>query len=285
MAQQNAYSDSINLYDRSYKLQVDTLVVSGLQVQFEVKRSLSAKTANSAEIKVANLAAETRKRLQGMHDVFVSLEAGYSDGMSVIFRGELHEAFSSREGSEWITTISSADAAKPRKQKRIQKSFPANTSVTDIIKACARALEVGLGNSDAAASSAAYWNVTPSTAHTGYVASGDALSQLDRVCRSCGLEWSIQDNQLQILPRGQPIAEQGIILSPSSGLIGSPELGKGGMVRCRTLMIPNLLPGRRVEMQSIHVQGIYRVETTSHKGDYESNDEWGIELELKRFTQ
>jgi hypothetical protein len=285
MAEPNAYSDSINLFDRAYRLQVDTLLVSDLQVTFEVKRSLSAKTANSAEVKLVNLAESTRKRLQGMHDVFVSIEAGYSDGMSVIFRGELHEAFSTREGTEWSTQVTSNDGSTARKKKRIQHSFPANTRVSDIIVACAKALEVGLGNTEKAASSAAWFGVTPATVQTGYVASGDALSQLDRVCRSCGLEWSIQDNQLQLLPRGQPIAEQGIVLTPSSGLIGSPELGKGRMVRCRTLMIPNLLPGRRVELRTKHVQGVYRVETTHHKGDYASADEWGIELELKEFTQ
>jgi len=285
MAEQSAYSDSIDLFDRAYKVQVDTLIVSQLQVQFEVKRSLSAKTANSAEVKLFNLSEDTRKRLQGMKDVFVTVEAGYADGTSVIFRGQLHEAFSTRDGNDWITSVSSADAAKARKKQRIQKSFPAGTKVAAIITECAKALAVGMGNAENAASKAQLWNVSPSTVQTGYVASGDALSQLDRVCRSCGLEWSIQDNQLQLLPRGQPIAEQGIILSQSSGLVGSPEHGKGGLVRCRTLMIPNLLPGRRVELQSKHVNGVYRVETTTHKGDYASADEWGIELELRVFAK
>jgi phosphate/sulfate permease len=284
MATRN-YSDSINLYDRRYKLQVDTLVVTELQIAFEVKRSLSAKTANAAEIKLTNLSGETRKRLQGMRDVFISLEAGYVEGTSVVFRGLLHEAFSAREGDEWVTTVSSQDAAKERKTKRIQKSFPAGTKVGDIIVACAKALEVGLGNVQNAAGSAELVGVTPSTTQTGYVASGDALSALDRVCRSCGIEWSIQDNQLQLLQLGQPTGEQGIVLSPESGLIGSPELGKGGVVRCRTLMIPNLLPGRRVELRTRHVTGVYRVETTQHKGDFASVDNWGIELELKTFKQ
>jgi hypothetical protein len=275
-----SYGDAVDLFDRAYKLQVEDLGISQLQVSFEVRRSLSAKVPNCAEVKVHNLSAEHRKKLQGMRDVFVSLEAGYAMGSSLIFRGDLREAWSSREGTDWITTISSADGERARKKKRIHKSFPAGTGVGSVITACAKALGVGLGNVTKQAAGARLWNVTPSSFHTGYVASGDALSQLDRVCKSCGIEWSIQDNQLQLLERGRPLQELGILLGPDSGLVDSPELGKGGVVRCRTLMIPGLYPGRRVQLKAEQVQGIYRIETTHHRGDFEGQ-EWGAELELK----
>lgn len=275
----NAYADAIDLFDRVYSLQIEDMHLSGLNISFEVKRSLSAKVANSAEIKVFNLSEDSRKKLQAMRDVFVSLSAGYAMGSSMIFRGDLREAWSSREDRDWITLITSDDAAKPRKKKRINQSFPAGTSVSTIIIACAKALQVGLGNVIKKANGATLWNVTPATFHTGYVASGDALSQLDRVCRSCNLEWSIQDNQLQLLDRGAPLDEKGILLSPSSGLVGSPELGKGGVVRCSTLMIPGLYPGRRLQLQSEHVNGVYRIETTHHKAELEGDD-WGADLEL-----
>jgi hypothetical protein len=273
------YADAIDLFDRAYTLQIEKMIITGLHVEFSVKRSLSAKVANSCEVKVFGLSDDSRKKLQAMRDVFVSLEAGYAAGSSLIFRGDLREAFSNKDATEWITTIASGDAEKARKTKRVQQSFPAGTSATTIITACAKALGVGLGNFDKKAAGAVLWGVSPSTYHTGYVASGDALSQLDRVCRSCGFEWSIQDNQLQLLERGKPLAEKGILLTPNSGLIDSPELGKDGVVRCRTLMIPGLYPGRKVEMQSRHVSGVYRIETTHHKGEFEGDD-WGAELEL-----
>lgn len=275
----NAYADAIDLFDRVYSLQIEDMHLSGLNISFEVKRSLSAKVANSAEIKVFNLSENSRKKLQAMRDVFVSLEAGYAQGSSLIFRGDLREAWSSKDGNEWTTLITSDDAAKARKKKRINQSFPAGTSVATVITACAKALQVGLGNVTKKAAGATLWNVTPASFHTGYVASGDALSQLDRVCRSCGLEWSIQDNQLQLLDRGAPLEEKGILLSPSSGLVGSPELGKGGVVRCTTLMIPGVYPGRRVQLESEHVSGVYRVETTHHKAEFEG-DSWGADIEL-----
>ena len=272
--------DVVDLFDRSYTLQIEDLLVTELHCTFSVKRSLSAKVANSAEVVVYNLSTDNRKRLQAMQNVFVSLEAGFGGHHSLLFRGDLREAWSHRDGTDWLTEVSSASAIVNRKQKRVQASFPAGTNVRTIIEHCAGALQIGLGNTAKQAANAKLWNVSPPAFVTGYVASGDAVSQLDRVCRSCGLEWSVQDNQLQLLPRGQALQEQGIILAPDSGLLDSPELGKGGVVRCKTLMIPGLYPGRRVELRTAHVHGVYRVETTHHKGGFAEGDDWGCELEL-----
>jgi hypothetical protein len=275
-----SYADAIDLYDQDYALQVEALHIAQLDITFQIKRSLSAKVANSAEIKIYNLSPDSRQKLQAMRDVFVSLEAGYAGGRSLIFRGELREAWSARDGNDWVTSIGAGDAEKPRKKARVNKSFPAGTSASTVITHCAQALQVGLGNVTKQAALAKLWNVSPSVFSCGYVASGDALSQLDRICRSCGMEWSIQDNQLQLLERGKPLQETGIVLTESSGLVGSPELGKGGVVRCRTLMIPGLYPGRRVELKSRALSGVYRVETTHHRGVFGTED-WGCEAEFK----
>lgn len=255
-------------------------MIEQLNVSFEVRRSLSAKVANSAEITVFNLAESTRKKLQAATNVFVALEAGYAKGRSVIYSGQLREAWSNKEGNEWKTTVSSADAEQPRKKKRIQKSFPANTKVSTIITECAKALGVGLGNSATVSALAVPFGVKPAVVSTGYVASGDALAQLDRVLRSCGIEWSIQDGQLQLMPRSASLPDEGIELSKETGLIGSPDLGKKLVVRCRTLMIPGLLPGRRVHLKTNLIDAVYRIETTTHRGEFEGS-EWGCELELK----
>lgn len=272
--------DAIDLFDRTYRLQIEDLLITELHVTLDVKRSLSAKVANSAEVTVFNLSTSNRKRLQALQNVFVSLEAGFDGHNSLIFRGDLREAWSHREGTNWITEVSSASAIKQRKSARVNTAFPAGTSVATVLEHCAKALQIGMGNVEKVAPRAKLWNVSPPAFTTGYVASGDAVSQLDRVCRSCGLEWSIQDNQLQLLDRGKSLAEDGIILGPGSGLLESPELGKGGVVRCKALMIPGLYPGRRVELHTEHVQGVYRIETTHHKGGFDEGDEWGAELEL-----
>lgn len=274
------YANSVDLFDRRYTLTVETTRYTDLEITFDIKRSLSAKVANSAEIVITNLSEASRKALHADTAVFVSLEAGYAGGTSLIYRGEIREAWSAREGVDWHTTISSTDGALKRKQKRIQRSFAAGASVRDVIIACAEALQINMGNVEKAAVTAALYNVQPQVFTTGYVASGDALSQLDRICRSCGLEWSVQDNTLQLLPRGKASTDIGLVLSGSSGLIDSPELGRGGLVKCKCKMLPGLYPGRRCELRSRYVQGLYRIETVHLRGDYRGSD-WGGELELR----
>lgn len=273
------YADQIDLFDRRYKLQVLDRGITDLQVRFTVKRGLSSKVANSCEIDIANLAPDTRNTLQAMHDVYVSLDAGYAAGMSTIFRGDLAEAWSVHDGTEWITTITSNDGGTARKTKRVQNSYPAGSNLPVMFESIATALGLGLGNLRAVAAAATFMSTGMRTAPAGYTASGDAMGQLERLSRACGLTFSVQDGQLQFLAFNEATAEAPIRLDPGTGLLDSPEMGKDKTVKAKTLMIPGLYPGRRVEIGSLHVSGLYRVETTTHRGDFDGT-EWGVELEL-----
>jgi hypothetical protein len=275
----------ILLFDRAYSLQIEDITVSGLNITFTVKRSLSAKVPGRCDISVFNLSSETRKHLHAMRDVFVSLEAGYATGKSVIYRGDLVESWSSREGTEWTTTITSDDGGKKRRTKRVQKNYLNGATLQTIIRDLAGALEVGLGNTDAIAPLAKFWKTKQAAVSKGFTASGDAVSQLDRIARSCGLSWSIQDGQLQFLVIGGATTDPPQLLTSDTGLIESPELGKDQIVKCRTLMIPGLYPGRVVELETRYTTGLYRIETATHQGESDSVHTWHVELELKALAR
>jgi hypothetical protein len=267
------------LFGRKVRVQVDELVIEGLDVAFEIVKSLSAKTPNSAEIRIWNLNAEHRKHLQELEKVFVSLEAGYEQGTSLLFRGDLRDVLSTREGTDWLTTITS-DSGRRARKRRILRSFAPGASVQDVLLAAAKAMGVRLGNTSAKTVAAKVQGTQASAFFNGYALAGAIERELDRLARSCGLEWSIQDEELQFLDQGRPLQELGIELTPETGLIGSPEPGNKGITEARCLMIPDLYPGRRVKLTSEHVTGIYRVETTRHLGGTAERD-WYVELELR----
>jgi hypothetical protein len=267
------------LFERKVRVQVDDFVIEDLDVAFEIGKSLSAKTPNSAEIRIWNLNAEHRKRLQELEKVYVSLEAGYVGGTSLLFRGDLRDVLSTREGTDWITTITS-DSGRRARKRRILKSFAPGATVEDVLKAAAKAMGVNLGNTAAKTVSAKIQGTQASKFFNGYALAGAIEAELDRLARSCGLEWSIQDDELQFLDQGMPLQELGIKLSPKTGLIGSPEPGNKGITEARCLMIPDLFPGRRIQIMSEHVTGIYRAETTKHVGDTAGHD-WYVDLELR----
>ena len=267
------------LFDRKVRVQVDEYVIEELDVAFEITKSLSSKTPNSAEMRIWNLNAEHRKRLQELEKVYVSLEAGYVGGTSLLFRGDLRDVLSTREGSDWITTITS-DSGRLARKRRILKSFAPGATVENVLNAAAKAMGVRLGNTAAKTVSAKIQGTQASKFFNGYALAGAIEGELDRLARSCGLEWSVQDDELQFLDQGMPLQELGIKLSPETGLIGSPEPGNKGITEARCLMIPDLFPGRRIQITSEHVTGIYRAETTKHAGDTAGHD-WYVDLELR----
>jgi len=267
------------LFDRRVRVQVDEYVIEELDVAFEIVKSLSAQTPNSAEIRIWNLNAEHRKRLQQLEKVYVSLEAGYVGGTSLLFRGDLRDVLSTREGSDWITTVTS-DSGRLARKRRILKSFAPGATVQDVLTTAAKAMGVRLGNTAAKTVSAKIQGTQASKFFNGYALAGAIEGELDRLARSCGLEWSIQDDELQFLDQGKPLQELGIELTPDTGLIGSPEPGNKGITEARCLMIPDLFPGRRIRITSEHVTGIYRAETTKHVGDTAGRD-WYVDLELR----
>ena len=267
------------LFDRRVRVQVADLVLEGLDATFEVTKSLSAKTPNKTELRVWNLSPDHRKHLQELERVFVSIEAGYASGTSLVFRGDLRDVVSTREGPDWITTITSDSGRRARKQ-RLVRSFAPGATVGDVLGAAAKAMGVRLGNTAQRTVNAKIAGTQASKFFNGYALAGAIDEELDRLARSCGLEWSIQDDELQFLDYGQPLAQLAVRLTPDTGLVGGPEPGNKGIVDARCLLIPDLYPGRRVEVQAEHVRGFFRIETTKHSGST-FGPEWYVDMQLK----
>lgn len=267
------------LFGRRARVQVDTLLLDGFAARFEVTKSLAPKTPNSAELRVMNLNDDHRKHLQELERVYVSIEAGYESGTSLVFRGDLRDVVSVQNGSTWETIVTSDTGRRARKQ-RIIKSFAPGSSVGDVLGAAAKAMGVRLGNTAKHVVSAKIEGTQASKFFNGYALAGAIDEELDRLARSCGLEWSIQDDELQFMDYGKPLSQLAVRLTPDTGLVGSPEPGNKGIVEARCLIIPDLYPGRRVEVQSRHVHGMFRVETTKHTGSTFGN-EWYVDMQLK----
>lgn len=267
------------LFSRSVSLQVADLRLEGFDLSFVVARSLSPKTPNTAEIRVWNLNATNRKRLQELEQVYVSLEAGYVGATSLLFRGDLRDASSTREGADWVTAITS-DAGRRARKARIVKSFAPGASVSQVLQDAAKQMGLKLGNSAQRVVEAKIEGTAATQYFNGYALAGAVEDEIDRIARSCGLEWSVQDDELQFLDYGEPLSQLAVKLTPDTGLIGSPEPGNKGLVDVRCLIIPDLYPGRRVEVDSEHVRGFYRIEVSKHSGQTFGKD-WYVDLQLK----
>jgi hypothetical protein len=277
----------------------------GLRIGFTIDKD-TTRAPNSCELSIYNLAQSTRKHLSDARSLPVVIEAGYAEtGLTVLFAGEMREAFSRPEGDgTWATILRAGDGDKASRKARKATSARPGVSFDRLVGEVFSELKVGAGNLWQAIKSGAKDKtkgaqdvLSEGLDKSGYNGSGSISSQLEKLMQSAGLEHSVQDGELQVLTAGKALATSATFLSPATGLEGSPETTNKGMVSCRVRIIPGLNPGYPVELdQSTHAletigsgwyavditpRGtLYRIEKTRYVGDTHGVD-WNAELTLR----
>lgn len=280
------------LFRRAWRIQVGPFASSDLDIAFKVERTTSARPGTCevtlwglSETQRAQILALPRRRAFGSAtgerspQTLVELSAGYVDAeRPVIFRGNLRRAVQKREHPEWTIELSAGDGEYALRRSRGTRAFAADTSIRDVVRGLAEQMEVDPGNLDDTSALAELGRVG-ALFPEGHVLHGPAAEQLTELCRSAGLEWSVQSGVLQLLPRGRPLQRSAIVLSPDTGLVGSPEKNGRHRAKAKCLLIPGLAPGGLVELRSSVLTGRYRVGHMSLSGDTRGA-EWGADLDL-----
>jgi hypothetical protein len=271
----------MRLQDRYWEITVGTKRIASastgkgrrpLAVSFEVAKSLG-REPNRASVKVANLSKPTRESLEQADEPELQIRAGYQEQglQDTIFVGDTQDIYSTREGADIWTMIESEDGGR------------SSTVLTTI----AGAMGVGIGNTASVAASATLSSGSNIFAR-GLAIEGPAWRSLDTVCRSANLRWSVQSGVLQLRQQRRPAEVTATLLSPSTGLIGSPartsrDPRTGDIsVTATSLIVPGLFPGTVVVLESTTVQGSWMVHTVRYTGSTIAND-WYAELTLKEY--
>ena len=262
----------MTVFGRRWRVQVGDLEVSDLDLEFSVKRTLRTRPGE-ATIKLFNLGAPHRAALLSERRPIVQLSAGY-DPPPLLFRGDARKVDVSRDGSDWVTTITAGDGERAIRTARASTAFAPGTLLADAVRSLAASMGLGLGNSSGAAA------LTSAVLPEGAVVRGKAAEELARLCASAGLSWSVQDGVLQLLAVGRGLTRTAVELSPDTGLVESPENGKGGAIKARALLLPDLVPGRLVALRSEVVTATLRIEEVEYTGDTRGDD-WYATLTLR----
>ena len=252
------------------------LRITGLDFEFKVIKHLR-REPNTAEIKIFNLSESSRQSMERAERARIVLEAGYVEDVHVIYEGDLRKAWSKREDTDIITTIESGDGERAFRESRVNTSFGPGTSVRSVMEHVAATMGVGVGNLSEQVSDAAFEGLG-STYEEGAVASGASRDVLTGLASSAGLEWSIQDGNLQLLQFNAATQTTAVLLSKDTGLIGSPSLDSENVLKARALLIPGIFPGRKVEVRSEFVTGVFRVTKASYTGET-AGAGWYVDIE------
>jgi hypothetical protein len=275
------------LFDRRWDVTVDTIQFTDLEGSFKVEKTLKP-APNNCKLTIYNLTPAHRAQLGQLSAksktatgrIACKIDAGYAAGMTQIWLGDLRTAQTTREGSDWVTRVSSGDGEKSG-NARLHVSYGPKTSISDAFRAIARAMGVSEGNLSKVASKLkiAGSAVFP----TGVTISGPCYRQLQIWAQSADLQLSIQDNALQFQDIGAALAGTALKLNSDTGMIDpAPTVDNEGVVTVNTLMIPGVRMGRPSVVDGLTVKAQFKIEKGTCEGDT-NGDPWGWSLQGHRY--
>lgn len=304
-------------FDRIYKITLgvqgsDGVVIEakpheqGLEIEFEISKTL-AKQTNACTLKIYNLSKATADKLEKA-DTICILDVGYSEdaGLKRIFIGWVTDCYSYTSQGNRVTEMKLYDGHVAIRDSIVSLSYAKGVSRKKAINDVADDMGLVVTYAD---------DCEFTTFANGFSFTGAGRECLTKVCAGTNLEWSIQNNVLQILKQGGNKTVQAIKLNAESGLVGfvekvlkgpkkaekpktvkktttkkgkkkktvtKPKVPKykkkrGWKLKC--LLQPVLNPGDLIYIDSKEVKGWFKIESLKHNGSY-SGQNWYTELEV-----
>lgn len=227
-------------------------------IEFDIKHE---KRAPKGSIKIRNLSEESREFLKG-GDLQVVLRAGYQSDAVAILSGEVKYSWDERSGDGVVTIIEAVDKGNSLSNSRLSFSLDPPLDFHKVIREIAH--QAGFRSTLIAED-------VPNRSIPGHhTVRGNAFDALDTMLSDLGAEQTVRDGELLISLVGSSIPELGPLISPETGLIGSPKV-KRKKGRPVGLDVEVLLNGRyqrkqRVLLESADHSGVYIIKTLSHTG-------------------
>lgn len=256
-------------FNRNYELTIRTLDNQSLVVTppFTLELDITRNTltsANVCQLRIYNLGLQNRNRLRfnisnnrgkRMH---VSLRAGYGNDLREIFTGTITQAWSVREGVNFITQIECFDGGFAMANGETNREFPAGTPYKKVVSDVMKDLpDTKLG----------VVGDYPGTTPKREVYSGNSAEILRRMTNS---GFFIDNMRAFALNTDEYYKYPGPVLeiSATSGLLGTPVLEQS-TVKIDMIFEPSLNVGSIVYLNSVTenaFSGIYKVTAVKHRG-------------------
>jgi hypothetical protein len=253
------------LFNRQVELEIGRAGAEGrkfseLRIDFEVEKSRES-NANTGKITVYNLSKPSRDVISIEGAKYI-LKAGYfgfgeTPLIEEVSSGDVVSVDTIRSGPDLVTTIKIGEGIKALGEKTLDKSYEQGTSVKTVVDEMAK--ELGVVKSTIEGVKDAVFN-------SGYSATGKIKDRLDELTAKEGLEWNIQNNELQILPKNGSTKEEAIFLSKDTGLLkaykGKSEVNGvkdlKDIVFFEALLNPRIKIGQKIQVVS-EINGIDQV--------------------------
>lgn len=232
----------------------------GLRLTCAIKKS-GRPAPNEATITITNLNADSRAWLE-RPGLACQMFAGYEDMPPLLFAGHVDEVSHAYAGTEWTTTIQARDGSAAYKALASDSTRGATTS-TDILRRTAQAMGLRLPSLPE--------GLPVLDFPRGIGGGRRGREVLGRLASEVGFAWSIQNGVLVIAPRGKAASPRVRLYTSGTGLVGSPEKTKRGVI-LKVQLDGRITPGEFVQVESKVVSGTYVVRTVEHSANSHEGD-------------
>ena len=284
-------------FDRQYRLSIGEAGKQGftigegehpLRISFSLDKA-DTTTQNEATISVWNLNKE-HKAMLDKKDCMVVLSAGYGNNLALAFCGTVTSSATSQDGADMVTEIHVTDSLVPIRDTYISLSYAGVINGQKIIRDIAAQMGVTVVFAP---------KVVLKDFANGYTFIGQAKTALTKVCKSCGVEWTLQNGVLQIKKANTTITDRVYVLSAETGLLETPTrisqsaetssqdnpTNKKNQIGWEVRYVINLAIGINdfVKLESKAATGFFKVNTIKITGD-NIGGEWTCTAELLEVT-
>lgn len=280
-------------------------------IAFDLKKT-SSPSANEGTVTITNLTESSIAKISVPGTVCL-VKAGYHQdtGPVQFYAGTMMRIEQNQDGTENNVTAYLMDAAIPLRDAKISGSFKRGHSAIAILDYVAGQFGLPVRKN---------LKIQDRQMVSGFAVNSHARVAMNEICQYLGLEWSAQQNEIQIIKKGSVYADTAVVLSSATGMIGSPKpkskniaekgaakkgikYGDDGVVRftktdptakikerqmlqvqgytVRSLFNPGIYPGALVQLFAKGIDGkFFRVEQCSYRGDTHEGD-FIIEAEIR----
>lgn len=228
---------------------------SQLRINASIKKT-DSKKPDKGTIQIYNLNEDSRGYIQNDGNVLI-LSAGYREP-EVIFTGDVDEVTNTKDGRDWVTEIEAADGRRSYQEGALFQTFEPPLNSQTLLTRIATAMGLTITNLPAEMTVIEYLQ--------GFTIAGPARDALDDIAESTGTKWSIQDGELIITLAGQGLDQQAFLVTPESGLVGTPEKTKKGL-KFQMLLNGKVKPRRPVAVRSRDFDAFVIPKTVEHQLD------------------
>lgn len=229
-------------------------------LEFDIQRNVLS-SANHASFRVYNLNANNRNQLRLNVDNYdiereIRLVAGYGDNLPVVFKGNLTQAWSVREGVNFITQLEAFDGGFAFKNGITAQQFPANTPQSTIIET----LLASLPGVDVGAVGSYPGSITRGNSYSGTTT--DLLREIT------GGGFFIDNGKANCLGDSECLLGEIAVISAETGLLGTP-VRENTILHFDMIFEPRLVIGQQIQLISKtdkEVTQLYKVISLHHRG-------------------